>query len=300
MGDWIETYRGTVYRWEVDNADHFTVAYYFQRFEDATAAALAAIGLDGPEGLAWRPAECRVRYRKELRVGDILHIRSGVIEVGERSLVLGHQVFNTASGDLCTTVEMRMELPGTDGGRAGLSAARRRAAGALRIEWDGEPAEGRSAPPGLAAGDAGLVDSARDTVKPWEIGVAGRAALPAYIHRFSAANAHVLAAFGLTPAYFRDERRGYSTFEFRMRFGTPLGAGDLVRVQSAVLHVGTSSVRLGHRMTVGAGGDLAAVLEQSGVHLDLEARRPAAVPAALRERALAMLAPVAAPERPGT
>ena len=34
---WIETYRGTVYRWELDNVDHFTVAFYFQRFADATA-----------------------------------------------------------------------------------------------------------------------------------------------------------------------------------------------------------------------------------------------------------------------
>ena len=28
---WIETYRGTVHRWEADNVEHFTVAYYFAR-----------------------------------------------------------------------------------------------------------------------------------------------------------------------------------------------------------------------------------------------------------------------------
>jgi len=27
VGDWLETYRGTVFRWEVDGNDHFTVAY---------------------------------------------------------------------------------------------------------------------------------------------------------------------------------------------------------------------------------------------------------------------------------
>jgi len=26
VGDWLETYRGTVFRWEVDHNDHFTVA----------------------------------------------------------------------------------------------------------------------------------------------------------------------------------------------------------------------------------------------------------------------------------
>jgi len=38
VGDWLETYRGTVFRWEVDHNDHFTVAYYFGRIADARAA----------------------------------------------------------------------------------------------------------------------------------------------------------------------------------------------------------------------------------------------------------------------
>jgi acyl-CoA thioesterase FadM len=38
-------------------------------------------------------------------------------------------------------------------------------------------------------------------------------------------------------------------------------------------------------------GEQLATLEQSGVHLDREARRPARLPDALRSKALAMLAP---------
>src|SRR4030095_14108362 len=60
---WTETYRGAVNRWEADNVDHFTVAYYFARFEDATLGLLQALGL-GPEALGTRRAaiiaECRV------------------------------------------------------------------------------------------------------------------------------------------------------------------------------------------------------------------------------------------------
>ena len=80
---WIETYRGTVYRWEVDNFDHFTVAYYFARFEDATLSLLHALGLDADalgHRARLRHAESRVRYLRELRMGDILHISSGVID----------------------------------------------------------------------------------------------------------------------------------------------------------------------------------------------------------------------------
>src|SRR4029077_18686964 len=35
VADWLETYRGIVYRWEVDPNDHLTVAYYFARIADA-------------------------------------------------------------------------------------------------------------------------------------------------------------------------------------------------------------------------------------------------------------------------
>ena len=42
---WVETYRGTVFPWEVDFLDHLTVAYYVERFEHATQAVLGAAGL---------------------------------------------------------------------------------------------------------------------------------------------------------------------------------------------------------------------------------------------------------------
>jgi acyl-CoA thioester hydrolase len=42
---WLETYRGVVYRWEVDHVDHFTVAYYLDRFQHASLGLLEAIGL---------------------------------------------------------------------------------------------------------------------------------------------------------------------------------------------------------------------------------------------------------------
>src|SRR5262245_46514767 len=106
---WLETYRGTVHRWEVDNVDHFTVAFYFGRFEDATLAAARAIGLESvslqASGAGCATVSSHVRYLRELRVGDILHVQSGVIEASESIVTLGHQVFDSGDGALCTTVE---------------------------------------------------------------------------------------------------------------------------------------------------------------------------------------------------
>lgn len=287
----IETYRGTVYQWEVDNVEHFTVAFYFARFEDATLAVLHRIGLDPAAlrgtGHACVTLECRVRYLRELRVGDILHIRTGVIDVAGDALVLGHEVYDSGDGTLCTTLEQRVALVEA-GTRVPLplTAAQRDAARALGVDWPAAP----ELVPLPRAGDNGFIDTARDAIKPWEADARGEAALPAYIHRFTAANAHVLAGFGMTPAYMRAERRGFSTFEFKLRFAGVLRAGDPARVRTALLHVGNSSMRLLHRLTNARTGEEVATLEQSGVHLDLDARRPTPLPAALHARAKAMVA----------
>ena len=276
MGDWLETYRGTVVRWEVDHNDHFTVAYYFARIGDAAAGLLAAIGL-GPS--AARTADCFVRYRRELRVGDIMHLDSGVIALEPDALVLGHKIFDSGEGVLCTTVEQRVRLatPLAPDARGG---AERR-----RVAWDGPARERHLWPAGLA----GFRDSARDIVKPAELDLAGEAALSHYIHRFSAANGHAIAAFGMTPAYMRAEGRGFSTFEFQLELRGTLRVGDAVQVRSAVGHVGSSSLRLLHVMTRDPDQEVVATLEQSGVHFDQAARRPIPLPDPLRERARALL-----------
>jgi acyl-CoA thioester hydrolase len=287
---WLETYRGVVYRWEVDHNDHLTVAYYFARLGDATLALLQALGLP-PEGDGgqWVSADCHVRYLRELRVGDIMHICSGPIAVERDGLAAAHQLINTGSGEVVTTFEQRLRLLGPDGRPASLSAADRERLEARRVAWDGPARERRARPQSLD----GLCESARDTIRPWEAGSSVPGALAAYVHRFSGANSHVLAAFGLTPAYMREQHRGFSTFEFQFGATRPLEAGAPVVVRSALTHVGTTSLRLFHLMSdVRTGAELA-TLHQSGVHFDQDARRPAPLPLELASRARALLVPAA-------
>jgi acyl-CoA thioester hydrolase len=273
---WLETYRGSVFAWEVDHVGHFTVAYWLDRIEDAGLAMLAALGGD-----ACVTTDCYVRYLQELRAGDVLHVVSGVLEAGASSLRLGHRVVNSATGAVCGAVEQ------TVAARAPFDATTRAATAAHRITWDGPPRERRPRP----RGTAGFVDGVRDTVKPREMAITGGAALEHYVHRFSASGGHLLAAFGMTPAYMRDQRRGLSTFEFQLGFTGSLRPGLVVQVQSALLHVGNSSLHLFHRMLdAGTGAELA-TLHQLGVHLDMEARRPAPLPPALRDAARGLLVP---------
>jgi acyl-CoA thioesterase FadM len=266
---WLETYRGTVFPWEVDGNDHLTVAYYLARFGDAAAAVLHALGL-GPAPTT----ECFIHYSRELRVGDLMHVESGVIATDADTLVLGHQLVESTEGALCTTVEHRLAVA--------LTPEQRRAIEARRVAWEGPGRERRSRPATLD----GFCDSARDAVKPSEVDALGRLAPSAAVHRFSAANGHVLAAFGFTPRYMREQNRGFSTFEFQLGFESGVRAGDPLAVRSALTHVGNSSMRILHVLTDVRSGERVSTLEQAGVHLDLDARRPTPLPPALRAAAL--------------
>jgi acyl-CoA thioesterase FadM len=288
MNAWIETYRGAVQRWEIDTVDHFTVAFYFDRFAHASLNGLDALGLGaGVPGRArrrWATVDCYVRYLHELRAGDVLHILSGVIEAGADGLLLGHKLFESASGEVCATAEQRLRpVPGR--ATAPLTARERRALEARRVAWDGLRREHRETPPGTE----GFRDSGRDTVALSEIDATGRSAMSHYVHRFAAANAQFIALFGMTPAYQREQGCGFSTFEFQLAFLGALRSGDSVTVKCGLTHLGASSMRILHRMFNARTGALVATLHQLGVHLDMRARRPRPLPDALRERAKALL-----------
>jgi acyl-CoA thioesterase FadM len=290
VNGWLETYRGMVYRWQEDHNGHMTVAFYFGHLGDATLCVLESLGL----GRAYTrrrkslfvTTDCYVRYVRELRAGDILHIVTGVLGVERDALALGHKIFNTETGEVCTTVEHRLRH--VESGRHAarpVPAAQRRAAEQRRVEWDEPARERRPRPSGLE----GFHETSRDTVKPDELDALGQVALTHYVHRFSGANGHATAVFGMTPGYMRTQRRGFSTFEFQMEFGGVLRPGDPVRTRSALLHVGNSSMRLFHVMTNERTGERVASLEQLGVHLDMDARRPTPLPDTIRDRAKAIL-----------
>lgn len=287
MSGWLETYRGTVFPWEVDFLDHLTVAYYVERFEHASLNVLAAAGLTPAAGVAaLRSADAYIRYQRELRAGDILHIASGVVAADATGIVLGHRLLNSETGAACATAEQRLvHVDLARGVPVPLPDRARRALDALRVAWDGPPRETRPQPPAEAA----WAPTGRDTVRPVEVDALGAATLTACVHRFSAAAIHALATFGMTPSYMRQRHRGLSTFEFQLAVTGALRAGSPAEVRTALVRVGNSSIHLFHRLTEAGTGAEVATLHQLGVHLDTDARRPVPFPDALRDRARALL-----------
>lgn len=281
----IETHRGMVKAWECDSFGHFTVAYYFDRFADASATLLETLAAERGLGTvaSWTPTEYHARFVAELRGGEVLHVESGVISAEAAELRVGHRLVNSATGKVCTTVEERVQAKS---GAAPLGNAELRRLAGPAIGWELAKDD-----PGFADGaKEGLIPTGRDRVKSWEADESGALALPNYVHRSSVGCIQLLTAMGLPPEYLRDNHRGFSTFEIKLRLDGPgPKPGDALRLESGVMHLGSSSVRMVHRLHDIGSGRRVATLRQSGVHFDLDARRSTPIPGDLRAKAASLV-----------
>src|SRR5260221_4640762 len=92
-----------------------TIAFYFDRFTDAAFSLIERLATaKAPPAAAWRRAQLLVRYQKELRAGDGLSIRSGIIGREGAAMRIGHELVRPDTREVCTLVEhtlMPRDLP---------------------------------------------------------------------------------------------------------------------------------------------------------------------------------------------
>ncbi|MBL4721140.1 MAG: hypothetical protein JKY20_08435 [Alphaproteobacteria bacterium] len=267
MNGYSETFRGDVLPGEVDATEHFTVAYYYEKFEAATWRFLRQSGVDPA---AARTTDALTHYKSELRDRDIYRIETALID-GGAAPTIAHKLYNAETDTLCTTMQQSLAGVTLNGDVTA---------------WDGDAREERSIP----GDDANWVSSAQDVARPNEVNWAGNLSLSGYIRRFSTANSFIMSAFGMTPQYMTENRVGLSTFEFQLVFQGEAKPGDMIDVESCIAQLGGSSLRLYHRLRNAETGALIAGLSQFGVQLDLDARRPSRIADDLRARAEALLA----------
>ena len=282
MTNWSETYRGTVPPWECDVTEHFTIAYYFDRLDEAERNLADSLGLGEILRTGGFARRLDVRFARELRAASSFHIESAALAVDE-GLRLGHRFVDSANGEAVTWIAEHWELP------AGALSPERRAAIAGRLAaWEGPAAETRPEP----ASDAGFIPTARGRVKPGDLDAESRFGLAAIVHRLTDSCLQAAAAIGMDARFLDENRRGFSTFELGLRLSGALALDEPYLVLSGIAHLGNSSLRMVHRMTDPRSGALVASLGQYGVNLDLDARRPARWPDDIRARAQALVVPV--------
>jgi acyl-CoA thioesterase FadM len=275
MTNWIETYRGTVPPWECDVTEHFTIAYYFARLEEAEPNLADALGLGKRLRGGGFARRLDVRFVRELRAGSSFQVEGAVLGLDE-GLRLGHRFVDSANGETVTWIDERWDLA-----NAPLSGEERGALDGRLATWEGPVAEIRAEPKSTE----GFIPTARGRVRPADLDSAGHFGLAAIVHRFTDACIQAGSAIGMDSEYMEKSRRGFSTFELALRIGGALGLDEPYLVETGIAHLGNSSLRLVHVMTDPRSGREIARLGQYGVNLDLDARRPARWPDEVRTRA---------------
>ncbi|MBI2318422.1 MAG: thioesterase family protein [Betaproteobacteria bacterium] len=129
------------------------------------------------------------------------------------------------------------------------------------------------------------VETYRGVVYPWQIDHMGHMNVQFYTARFDEATWHLNASIGLTPAYFKANRRGMAAVEQRTRYLRELHAGALIRITSELVELKGKMARFIHRMYDDETGDEVASSELVALFIDTGTRRAVPFPEEILQRA---------------
>jgi acyl-CoA thioester hydrolase len=129
----------------------------------------------------------------------------------------------------------------------------------------------------------------RGTVYPWQCDHMGHMNVMWYVAKFDESSWQLLSWLALTRTRFARDGAGMAAVEQRIEYKRELRAGDVVTIRSTVLEVKDKVIRMRHEMTNDDTGDLVAVTELVGVHMEMKARRACSLPSDMRERAILMI-----------
>ena len=110
MADKMLTYKGLVYPWHCDHMGHMNVMWYVGKFDEATWAYFADIGLT-PEMLrasdkGMAALEQHLTYQKEVVPGDMLEVYSSTLEVKAKTIRFHHEMLSAETGEVVATCEL--------------------------------------------------------------------------------------------------------------------------------------------------------------------------------------------------
>ena len=116
MSELSETYRGAVYPWHCDHMGHMNVMWYVGKFDEATWNLFAALGITPSflreRNVAMAAVQQDITYRRELHSGDVVAIRSGVLEIREKVVKWVHEMRDATTGEVsavCVLTAVHMD-----------------------------------------------------------------------------------------------------------------------------------------------------------------------------------------------
>lgn len=102
MPDSLLTYRGTVYPWQCDHVGHMNIMWYVGKFDEATWQFFNSLGLTpnflrlSKRGMA--AVDQHISYLQELHAGDVVTVRTELLEIKEKSIRFVHEMRHDETG----------------------------------------------------------------------------------------------------------------------------------------------------------------------------------------------------------
>jgi len=101
------TYQGVVYPWQCDHIGHMNVMWYTSKFDEATWQFFGRIGLSPAsmkaDGRATAAVEQHMKYMAELLPGDLVEVRTHLVELRDKALIFEHTMYESVSKKLVAT-----------------------------------------------------------------------------------------------------------------------------------------------------------------------------------------------------
>jgi acyl-CoA thioester hydrolase len=104
MADLSETYRGAVYPWHCDQMGHMNVMWYVGKFDEATWNFFAGLGITTAymreNGRGMAAVQQNITYKRELVAGDVIAVRSGLLEMRDKVARFVHEMRHAVTGEI--------------------------------------------------------------------------------------------------------------------------------------------------------------------------------------------------------
>lgn len=91
------TYRGVVVSHDCNELNHMTMTQYVEKFDQAGRRAFLELGLKRKEVVA---IEQTTKYVKETQEGDLIDIRTTLLDVADKTITLLHKMYNAQTEEL--------------------------------------------------------------------------------------------------------------------------------------------------------------------------------------------------------
>lgn len=109
MATEIETYRSAVYPWHCDTMGHMNTQFYTAIFDAASFQLLSRLRRYGDmmeHKHGWADIKQTTEFKHEVRSGALVHVRSALTRLGNKTLEYRHTLVNSETDELHATCDI--------------------------------------------------------------------------------------------------------------------------------------------------------------------------------------------------